>query len=285
MGSIPTIDEKVIIRECDRIRRQCQALPRSRQHLRSIFRSIDLTTLEATDTAEKVRKLCARTILHSDRVGEDLAVAAVCVHPTFVREAKQALLGSGVMIASVAGAFPLGQSPLQVKLAEVKFAIEEGADEIDVVINRGKFLEGEFQFVFDEIAAMKESCGEAKLKVILETGELGSLQNIRIASDLAIAAGADFIKTSTGKAAIGATLEAAVVMLGSIRDHFQRTGERIGLKPSGGIRKTDDALHYLFAVKQVLGDEWLDPALFRIGASSLLDDLIARLEAQDPADR
>ena len=279
------IDPIRITGECDRIRHESSRTAASIEDLRTLFRSIDLTTLEGTDTDEKVRKLCAKAVRTADR----LAVAAVCVHSTFVREAKRALHGSEVRVASVAGAFPSGQSPIHVKLAEVTYAIGEGADELDVVINRGKFLEGDLQFVFDEIVAMKECCGDRTLKVILETGELADPRLIATASDLAIAAGAGFIKTSTGKASIGATLEAVVVMLHAIRDHFSRTGVRIGIKPSGGIRNVADAMQYLIAVRRLLGEEWLDPRYFRIGASSLLDDITLHMdrigEAQDPADR
>ncbi|MFH0893100.1 MAG: deoxyribose-phosphate aldolase, partial [Bacteroidota bacterium] len=173
--------------------------------------------------------------------------------------------------ASVAGAFPSGQSPLRLRLEEVKYAVSEGADEIDMVISRGKFLENDFQFIFEEVALTKHACGNAHLKVILETGELQSLKNILIASSLAIAAGADFIKTSTGKMGIGATLPAVFVMMQAVKDHFDITGKRIGIKPSGGVAECDQALDYLCLLQTVLGDAWLTPDLFRFGASRLAD--------------
>ncbi|HEY5145703.1 MAG TPA: deoxyribose-phosphate aldolase, partial [Polyangiaceae bacterium] len=206
--------------------------------------------------------------------------AAVCVYPNLVATAKRALAGSSVKVASVATAFPSGQSPLDVKLADVRRAVELGADEIDMVIDRGAMLSGDYAKVFDEIAATKEACGSAHLKVILETGELGSYDAVRRASILAMAAGADFIKTSTGKVQPAATPAVTLVMLEAIRDHYYATGRRIGMKPAGGVRTAKQSLHYLVLVKETLGDAWLTPDLFRFGASALLNDVLMQLEKE-----
>jgi deoxyribose-phosphate aldolase len=248
--------------------------------LQLAVRMMDLTTLEGKDTPGKVRQLCrkARAPLPGDRgVGP---CAAICVYPNLVPVAKAALEGSGVKVASVATAFPSGQSPLEVKLADVRAAVHLGADEIDMVIDRGAMLAGDYARVFDEIAATKEACGSAHLKVILETGELGSYDVVRRASDLAIAAGADFIKTSTGKVQPAATPAVTLVMLEAIRDHYHATGRRIGMKPAGGVRTAKQALHYLVLVKETLGDAWLSPDLFRFGASALLNDVLMQLEKE-----
>jgi deoxyribose-phosphate aldolase len=204
----------------------------------------------------------------------------VCVYPNLVATAKSALAGSGVKVASVATAFPSGQSPLDVKLADVRRAVELGADEIDMVIDRGAMLSGDYAKVFDEIAATKEACGSAHLKVILETGELGSYDVVRKASEIGIAAGGDFIKTSTGKVQPAATPAVTLVMLEAIRDHYYATGRRIGMKPAGGVRTAKQSLHYLVLVKETLGDAWLTPDLFRFGASALLNDVLMQLEKE-----
>jgi deoxyribose-phosphate aldolase len=204
-------------------------------------------------------------------------VAAVCVYPTMVKVAKKALKGSSINVAAVATAFPSGMAPLQVKLDDTHYAVEEGADEIDMVISRGKFLQGEYNFVFDEIAAVKEACGKAHLKVILETGELSTLDNVRKASDLAILAGADFIKTSTGKIQPAATMPVTLVMLEAIRDYYYATGKMIGMKPAGGIATSKLALHYLVMVNETLGAQWLNPDWFRFGASKLANDILMQL--------
>jgi deoxyribose-phosphate aldolase len=205
------------------------------------------------------------------------SAAAVCVYPTMVRIAKEALGSSGVKVAAVSTAFPSGMSTRKVKLEETKFAVNEGADEIDMVISRGHFLAGEYNYVFDEIAAVKEACGEAHLKVILETGELSTYDNVRIASDLAMYAGADFIKTSTGKVQPAATLPVTLVMLEAIRDFYYREGKMIGMKPAGGIATSKLALQYLVMVKETLGEAWLSPDWFRFGASSLANDLLMQI--------
>lgn len=246
--------------------------------LKLLLSLIDLTTLEGTDTAGKVRALCAQAMRPGGDRSDLPSMAAVCVYPSLVRIAKKELVGSSVKVASVAGGFPAGQIPVQLKLAETRYAIEEGANEIDLVISRGKFLEDEFAYVHDEIAAVKAICGNARLKTIIETGELGSLDNVRQASDIAIKAGSDFIKTSTGKIAPAATLEVVLVMADAIRDHHAATGKKVGLKPSGGIRSCNDALPYLQLVEEELGSTWLDRELLRFGASSLATDVIGRLQ-------
>jgi deoxyribose-phosphate aldolase len=238
---------------------------------------LDLTTLEARDTPGKVRQLCTKAMHPHDAVPGIPAVAAVCVYPNLVRVAKETLQGSKVKVAAVATAFPSGMSTRKVKLEETRWAVDEGADEIDMVISRGHFLRGEYGFVFDEIAAVKEACGKAHLKVILETGELSTLDNVRRASDLAIQAGADFIKTSTGKIQPAATLPVTLVMLEAIRDHYYNTGIRIGMKPAGGIATAKLALQYLVVVRETLGQDWLDPDLFRFGASALANDLLMQI--------
>lgn len=247
------------------------------QALHLALSMIDLTTLEGKDTPGKVKQLCYKAMHPADHLGPLPTVAAVCVYPTHVRTAKQALNGSSIKVASVATGFPSGNLPLKNKLSETKFAVQEGADEIDMVINRGAFLQGHYQKVFDEIAAIKEACGEARLKVILETGELGSLDIVRYASDIAIAAGADFIKTSTGKIQPAATLPVTLVMLQAIRDHYDATGIQIGMKPAGGISTGKVAIQYLVMVHEILGDAWLTPEWFRFGASSLANDILLQL--------
>jgi deoxyribose-phosphate aldolase len=245
------------------------------------IRCIDLTTLEGKDSHGRVRSLCAKA--RNPRPGwpNVPSVAAVCVYPNLVPVAKEALAGTTVRVASVATAFPSGLSSLEVKLADTASALQAGADEIDMVIDRGAFLSGDERTVYDEIVAVKALCGPAHLKVILETGELSTYDNIRRASDLALEAGADVIKTSTGKAGTNATFPAALVMCEAIRDFTRRTGERRGLKVAGGVRTTKQALTYLVIVKETLGDAWLNPHLFRIGASGLLDDLLMQLEKEE----
>jgi deoxyribose-phosphate aldolase len=246
--------------------------------LLSIMGIIDLTTLEGSDTDQKVVDLCQKA-MGIEKQGLGLPnVAAVCVYPTLVRTARNALEGSRVKVAAVAGAFPAGQSPIHIKVEEVKYTVGEGADEIDMVISRGKFLQGEYNLVYDEIAAIKEACGEAHLKVILETGELQTPTHIRRASDIAIAAGADFIKTSTGKIQPAATEAAMMVMLQSIRDHYRDTGKMAGIKPAGGISDTNKAINYWMLTSEVLGNEWLGKDWFRIGASRLVDSVIAEVK-------
>ena len=245
--------------------------------LRIILNVIDLTTLEGSDTNQKIKEICYQARRFKVNGPDIPNVAAVCFYPPFAALAKSQLKETGINVACVAGAFPSGQAPMDVRLAEVRYAVKEGADEIDMVISRGKFLEGDFQYVYDEVKAIKEACGKAHLKVILETGELESLSNIRIASDIAISAGADFIKTSTGKIPIAATLEAFIVMLDAIKEHFEKTGEMVGIKPAGGIREADEALKYLLVLEKVLGKEWMNNSWFRIGASSLANNVLTAI--------
>src|SRR5437588_1987478 len=235
---------------------------------------IDLTTLEGQDTPGKVRALCAQARRPDPADPTAPAVAAVCVYPDLAQVAAAELAGSGVHVASLATAFPSGRTSLEVKLADVKYAVSAGADEVDMVIDRGAFLAGDYQLVFDEIAAVKDACGDAHLKVILETGELVTYDNVRRASWLAMLAGADFIKTSTGKVTPAATLPVTLVMLEAVRDFRATAGRQVGVKPAGGIRTTKDALRYLVLVNETVGDDWLDPDRFRFGASSLLNDLL-----------
>jgi len=236
---------------------------------------IDLTTLEGQDTPGKVRALCAKALRPDPSDPTAPRVAAICVYPDMVPVAVDALRGSGLHIASVATAFPSGRAALPVKLADTRDAVAAGADEIDMVIDRGAFLSGRYMEVFDEIVAVKEACGQsAHLKVILETGELVTYDNVRRASWLAMLAGGDFIKTSTGKISPAATLPVTLVMLEAVRDFRDSTGRQVGVKPAGGIRTTKDAIKYLVLVNETAGDDWLDPDWFRLGASSLLNDLL-----------
>jgi deoxyribose-phosphate aldolase len=279
-GSSPPVDQVGIEERAAALAKRSIKKSAKVAGLHLAVRMMDLTTLEGKDSPGKVRQLCrkARAPLTSDAsVGP---CAAICVYPNLVPVAKAALEGSGVKVASVSTAFPSGQSPLEVKLADVRSAVRLGADEIDMVIDRGAMLAGHYAKVFDEIAATKEACGSAHLKVILETGELGSYDVVRKASELAMAAGGDFIKTSTGKVQPAATPAVTLVMLEAIRDHYQATGQRIGMKPAGGVRTAKQALHYLVLVKETLGDAWLTPDLFRFGASALLNDVLMQLEKE-----
>ncbi|UCM91895.1 deoxyribose-phosphate aldolase [Streptomyces marincola] len=235
---------------------------------------IDLTTLEGADTPGKVRSLCAKGAAPDPSDRSAPAVAAICVYPDLVREAKAALRGTGIAVASVATAFPAGRAARSVKLADTREAVAAGADEVDMVIDRGAFLAGRYLQVFEEINAVKAACGDAHLKVILENGELAAYDTIRRASWLAMLAGADFIKTSTGKVAVNATPANTLLMLEAVRDFRAATGRQVGVKPAGGIRTTKDAVKYLVLVNETAGDDWLDPAWFRFGASSLLNDLL-----------
>lgn len=241
---------------------------------------IDHTTLEGKDSEGKIIQLCNKAKLPYAPLPELPTVAAVCVYPNMVATAKRALQGSSIKTASVATAFPAGMTKLKIKLEDTRFAVDQGADEIDMVISRGEFLKGNYNYVFDEIASIKEACGAAHLKVILETGELETLENVRKASDIAMHAGADFIKTSTGKISPAATQPVTLVMLMAIRDFYQNTGRMIGMKPAGGIRKSKEALQYLVLVKETVGDGWLTPDYFRFGASSLTNDLLMQIVKQ-----
>ena len=248
--------------------------------LKLALNMIDLTTLEGKDTDGKVKQLCYKALHLHDAYPGLPTVAAICVYPSMVKVAKKALGDCGVKVASVATAFPSGQASRDVKIRDTKFAVNEGADEIDMVISRGKFHMGEYNFVFDEISAIKEACGEARLKVILETGELVTYDKVRRASDIAMYAGADFIKTSTGKIQPAATMPVTLVMLEAIRDFYYKTGKRIAMKPAGGISKAKLALHYLVMLNEVLGEEWMNNQWFRFGASSLANDILMQLMKQ-----
>jgi deoxyribose-phosphate aldolase len=243
--------------------------------LRKIFSLLDFTTLDGTDNEGKIQTFCEKALAYASQ-GLPLP-AAVCIYPPFISLAKRILTGTPVRVATTAAAFPSGQMPLKVKLAEVGYALEEGADEVDIVISRGTFLAREYNRVFDEIAAIKEMTGPTTLKVILETGELKSHENIARASEIAIRAGADFIKTSTGKISPAATEDAVLVMLRIIRAWYMQTGKKVGIKPAGGITEPEQALNYYRLVTEVNGPEWLEPELFRIGASRLADQLSSQI--------
>jgi len=242
------------------------------------IRMMDLTTLEGRDTPGKIRALCAKAIHPQPGDPSIPSVAAVCLYPALIPEAKDALRGSSVKVASVATGFPSGQTFRDIKVAEVKAAVAAGADEVDMVIDRGAFLSGDYSTVFDEIVEIKDACGETHLKVILETGELGTFDQVRRASILAMAAGADFIKTSTGKIQPAATLPVTLVMLEAIRDFEKATGRAVGMKPAGGIRTAKEAVQYLVVLYETLGPRWMTPDRFRFGASTLLNDVLMQIE-------
>ncbi|MBH08895.1 MAG: deoxyribose-phosphate aldolase [Candidatus Marinimicrobia bacterium] len=250
------------------------------QALKLTLSMIDLTTLEGKDSPGKVKQLCYKATHLYDKLPGLPNAAAICVYPNMVSVAKKALAGTKINIASVATSFPSGMADLNTKLVEVKSAVESGANEIDMVISRGSFLRGEYNYVFDEINCVKEACGKAQLKVILETGELVTLDNVRFASEIAMEAGADFIKTSTGKISPSATPSVVLTMLEAIRDFEIKTGKKIGMKPAGGISKAKQAIQYLVMVKETLGEEWLSPELFRFGASSLANDVLMQIIKQ-----
>jgi len=277
LSPVPRVDQVGVEARAAAFRKRSIKNEAKREGLRLAVSMMDLTTLEGSDTPGKVRTLCrkARQPM-AERYGCP-PCAAVCVYPSQVAVAVAALDGSGIPVASVATGFPSGQYPLGLRLADVRAAVGEGAQEIDMVIQRGSFLAGRYSEVADEIAAVKEACGPAHLKVIFETGELGSYDAVRFVSQLAIEAGADFIKTSTGKVAPAATLPVTLVLLETVRDHYLATGERVGVKPAGGIRTAKEALQYLAMLRETLGVDWLSPALFRFGASSLLGDVELQL--------
>jgi deoxyribose-phosphate aldolase len=277
--SSPTVDKVSVEERASALGKRSLKKAAKVAGLKLAVSMIDLTTLEGKDTPGKVIAMCQKARWPHER--DDIpSCAAVCVYPNMVSVAKRALEGSTVHVASVATAFPSGLSPLDIKLDDTRRAVEFGADEIDMVIDRGAMLRGEHGKVFDEIAAVKEACGPAHLKVILETGELGTYDVVRKASQIAMLAGADFIKTSTGKVQPAATPPVTLVMLEAIRDYFYATGKRIGMKPAGGIRTAKQSLHYLVMVKETLGDAWLHPDMFRFGASVLLNDVLMQLEKE-----
>ena len=262
LNNLPTYDTVGVSERIDRFCKRSIKTSSKIQGLKLTLSMIDLTTLEGKDTPGKVRQLCYKAMHLHEQLSDIPQVAAICVYPTYVKIAKKELLGSEIKVASVATAFPSGQSDLKTKLLDTKFAVDQGADEIDMVISRGKFLSGEYNFVFDEIASVKEACGEAHLKVILETGELDTLDNVRKASELAMYAGADFIKTSTGKIKPAATMPVTYVMLDAIREYHTKTGKMIGMKPAGGISNSKTALQYLVMLNEVLGEKWMNKELF-----------------------
>jgi len=277
LHNLPTYDtvgvNERVARFCTRSIKKASKL----EGLKLALSMIDLTTLEGKDTAGKVKQLCYKAMHPHDALKNIPTVAAICVYPTYVGIAKNALKGSGIQVASVATAFPSGQSNMETKILDTKFAVDQGADEIDMVISRGEFLSGNYQFVFDEIATIKEACGKAHLKVILETGELDTLDNIRKASEIAMYAGADFIKTSTGKIQPAATMPVTYVMFDAIKDFYLKTGKMIGMKPAGGISTSKIALQYLVMLNEVLGEKWMNKNYFRFGASSLANDILMQL--------
>ncbi len=275
--TVPSVDQIMAEERAAAFKKRSIKTSAKLSGLKLAISMMDLTTLEGKDTPGKVSFLCRKAMQPLDPRYEVPTCAAVCVYSNFVRAAKKFLGTSGVKVASVATAFPTGLMPVRLKLQEVRAAANDGTDEIDMVINRGVFLAGEHNRVFDEIAATKEACGEAHLKVILETGELQTYDNVRIASEIAMRAGADFIKTSTGKVSPAATMPVTLVMLEAIRDYFYETGIRIGMKPAGGIRNAKEALAYLVMVKETLGDDWLTPDLFRFGASTLVNDVLMQI--------
>lgn len=277
----PKVDKVGIEDRIYRISKRSIKKDAKKQGLKMALNMIDLTTLEGMDTENKVKQMCYKAShLHDEFPGLP-TVAAVCVYPNFVNVAVRELKGTGVKVASVATAFPSGHSSLEIKLEDTKMAVDQGADEVDMVISRGRFHQGEYQYVFDEIAAVKEACGKARLKVILETGELGTLDKVRKASDIAIYAGADFIKTSTGKIKPAATLPVTLVMLEAIKDYYYETGNMVGMKPAGGISNAKLALQYLIMVKETLGNKWLNNQWFRFGASSLANDILMQIMKQE----
>jgi len=244
------------------------------------IRTTDLTTLEGSDTPGKAAALASKAIRPDPSDPTIPSVAAVCVYPNLVPAVRVRVEGSGVKVAAVATGFPSGQYPTHIKVADVRSAVELGADEIDMVIDRGAFLSGRYAKVYDEVVQVKEACGDAHLKVILETGELGTYDNVRRATLLAIAGGADFVKTSTGKINPAATLPVALCMLEAVRDVYEQTGRRVGFKAAGGIRQSKQAIQHLVLVHETLGPDWLTPDLYRLGASSLLNDILMQIRKQ-----
>ncbi len=277
LNQSPVVDQVGIEERVARFNTRSIKKESKMQGLKLALSMIDLTTLEGKDTEGKVKQMCYK----AQHVADDLiglpTVAAVCVYPNHVKTAKKCLLNSAVKVASVATAFPSGNSSLKIKLADTKIAVDSGADEVDMVISRGAFLQGNYQFVFDEIATIKEACRHARLKVILETGELSTLDNVRKASDIAILAGADFIKTSTGKIQPAATMPVTLVMLQAIKDYYDATGKMIGMKPAGGISTAKMSLQYLVMLYETLGDAWMTNEWFRFGASSLANDIVLQI--------
>jgi deoxyribose-phosphate aldolase len=280
LSKVPAVDEVGVNERVARFQTRSIKTASKIEALKLILSMIDLTTLEGQDTRGKVQQLCQKAIHLHDAMPGLPHVAAICVYPTMVGVARKALGDIDINVASVATAFPSGQAPLSVKLDDTRMAVAAGANEIDMVISRGEFLSGNYGMVFDEILAVKEACGDAHLKVILETGELGTLDRVRRASELAMHAGADFIKTSTGKIQPAATMQVTLVMLQAIRDYYYETGRMVGMKPAGGISTAKLAVHYLVMLRETLGNAWMTPQWFRFGASSLANDVLMQLQKQ-----
>jgi deoxyribose-phosphate aldolase len=280
LGRVTPVDKVGVEERVDSLKRRSIKRESKLWALDLAIRMMDLTTLEGKDTPGKVRALCAKAVHPQPGDPTIPSVAAICIYPSLIAEARDALHGSSVKVASVATAFPSGQTFGDIKTAETKAAVAAGADEIDMVIDRGAFLAGDYRSVFEEIVAVREAAGEAHLKVILETGELETYDNVRRASVLAMAAGADFIKTSTGKVTPAATIPVTLVMLEAIRDFERATGRQIGMKPAGGIRTAKEAIQYLVVLYETLGPRWMTPDFFRFGASSLLNDVLMQIEKE-----
>jgi deoxyribose-phosphate aldolase len=280
LGRMTAVDQVGVELRVDSLKRRSIKKASKLWALDMAIRMMDLTTLEGRDTPGKVRALCAKAIHPQPGDPSIPSVAAICLYPALIAEAKDALRGSTVKVASVATGFPSGQTFRDIKVAEVKAAVAAGADEVDMVIDRGAFLSGDYATVFDEVVEIKDASGDAHLKVILETGELGTFDAVRRASILAMAAGADFIKTSTGKVQPAATLPVTLVMLEAIRDFHAQTGRVVGMKPAGGIRTAKEAISYLTTLYETLGPAWMTPDLFRFGASSLLNDVLMQIRKE-----
>jgi len=280
LRQVPLVDEVGVTERAARFQARSIKKDAKVEALRMVLSMIDLTTLEGQGTPGKVRQLCQKAMHLHDALPGLPHVAAICIYPTMVAVARKALGNSGIKVASVDTAFQSGMAPRQIKLEETRIAVAAGADEIDMVISRGAFLQGEYGLVFDEIAAIREACGDAHLKVILETGELGTLDHVRRASVLAMHAGAHFIKTSTGKIQPAATLPVTLVMLQAIRDYYFETGRMVGMKPAGGISSAKLAVHYLVMLRETLGNAWMTPEWYRFGASSLANDVLMQLQKQ-----
>ncbi|TYP95248.1 deoxyribose-phosphate aldolase [Fodinibius salinus] len=280
LGQVKAVDQVGVEERVARLNSRSIKKESKIQALTLALSMVDLTTLAGMDTPGKVTQLCQKAKEPHAELPELPSVAAVCVYPNMVKVAQKALRGTDINIASVSTSFPSGMNTLEAKIEETQKVVRDGADEVDMVISRGEFLKGNYEYVYDEIVAIKEACGEAHLKVILETGELQTYENVRKASKLAMQAGADFIKTSTGKMSPAATQPVTLVMLEAIRDYYYNTDRMVGMKPAGGIRKAKQAIQYLILVKETLGSQWLTPDYFRFGASSLVNDLLMQIVKQ-----
>ena len=270
--------EEQLLQRIDQVVAEQKSVSDEKESLKTIFQSIDFTTLEAFDNEQKINEFSAKALAFP-KEEHYLSVPAICIYSPFVKQAKQLLKGSNIHVATVACAFPSGQMPFDLKVKEVEYCVEQGADEVDMVISRGTFLAGNYDEVFNEIKTIKATCKDAHLKVILETGELKTVANIRKASELAILAGADFIKTSTGKVPVAATPLAAIIMIDTIKEYYEVTGKMVGFKPAGGMKTPEDAMTYYYLVKGILGEPWLNKDLFRVGTSRLAGQIVERLKS------